>query len=52
MDKGLLVKILVVFLAMLFLLEPFAMTAQEWARGKAGDPSERYVGAANVNATI
>ncbi|MBN2122503.1 hypothetical protein JW721_05635 [Candidatus Micrarchaeota archaeon] len=52
MDKGLIVKILVVFLAGLFLLEPFAMTMSNWMGNSGGEAGEYYSGAANVNVTI
>lgn len=51
MDKGLIVKIAVVFFALLFLLEPFAMTVQNWA-GKGGTEGEYFSGSANVNITV
>jgi hypothetical protein len=52
MDKGLMLKILVVFLALLFILEPLAMSVGSGGGGGSGNDGEVYVGAANVNATI
>lgn len=50
MDRGLLLKALVVVLALLFLLEPFAMSVGNWGKGDEG--GEIYEGTANVNITI
>lgn len=51
MDKSLIVKVLVVFFALLFLLEPFAMTVQNWSQ-PAGPAGETFSATANVNVTI
>ncbi len=52
MDKGLIVKVLVVFFALLFLLQPFAMSIQNWSGGGNNGNSDVYQGTANVNVTI
>lgn len=52
MDKGLIVKVLVVGLALLFLLEPFSMTINNWYGGTSANPNAQYLGTANVNITI
>jgi len=53
MDKGLIVKIGVVILALLFLIEPLSMGIQNWAgSGENEVQGDVYVGSANVNATI
>jgi hypothetical protein len=52
MDKGLIVKVLVVGLALLFLLEPFSMTINNWAGVRTADTSAPHTGTANVNITI
>lgn len=46
------VKILVVFFALLFLLQPFAMSIQNWSGGANTENSEVYQGTANINVTI
>lgn len=52
MDKGLIVKIGVVILALLFLIEPLSMGIQNWAGSGGEAVGNMYVGSANVNATI
>ncbi|MEM4272470.1 MAG: hypothetical protein QXH30_02675 [Candidatus Bilamarchaeaceae archaeon] len=52
MDKGLIVKVLVVGLALLFLLEPFAMTVSNWAGIRTNEQNTQYFGTANVNITV
>ncbi len=52
MDNGLLIKVLVVGLALLFLLEPFAMTVSNWAGVRTTADTSQHTGTANVNITI
>jgi len=51
MDKSLIVKVLVVFLALLFLMEPFAMSIRSWSGGGV-EEGGLYTGTANVNISI
>ncbi|MCP4647939.1 MAG: hypothetical protein GY852_09450 [bacterium] len=51
MDKSLIVKGLVVFLALLFLMEPFAMSIRSWSGGGV-EEGGMYQGTANVNVSI
>lgn len=52
MDKGLLAKVVVIVVAGLFVLEPFAMTMGNWMGGGEGGSEAYYAGAANVNITV
>ncbi|MBD3397926.1 hypothetical protein GF412_02110 [Candidatus Micrarchaeota archaeon] len=52
MDKSLIVKVAVVILALLFLMQPFAMSIQNWASSGGGEGGTIYTGTANVNVTI
>ena len=52
MDKGLIVKVGVVILALLFLIEPLSMGLQGQSGAENGGESALYTGTANVNATI
>ena len=52
MDNGLLIKVLVVGLALLFLLEPFAMTVSNWAGVRTTADTSQHTGTATVNITI
>ena len=51
MDKSLIVKVLVVFLALLFLMEPLAMSVRNWS-GESVEEGGLYAGTANVNVSI
>ncbi len=51
MDKSLIVKVLVVFLALLFLMEPFSMSIRNWSGGGV-EEGGMYTGTANVNVSI
>ncbi len=51
MNKSLIVKVLVVFLALLFLMEPLAMSVRNWSGNDGGDATI-YTGTANVNVSI
>ncbi len=52
MDKGLIVKIAVVILALLFLIEPLSMSVQNWSGNTGPEEGTIYTGTANVNVTI
>jgi hypothetical protein len=52
MDKSLIVKAAVVIMALLFLMEPFAMSIQNWAGTGSGEGSDIHTGTANVDITI
>jgi len=52
MDKGLIVKVAVVIMALLFLMEPLSTGIQNWGKGGELEETDMYVGTANVNLTI
>ena len=52
MDKGLIMKVAVVIIALLFLMEPLSTGIQNWGNGGELETTGMYVGTANVNLTI